>query len=177
MPTVHFSILANRALGGVEEKEKEKNLSRQLPTLLPFILVYPCSLHFLTAHLYLWEQDTKEIYRALCTMQAILWATWTIWKYMSCPALLKNGGGGWEFDSFYSIFILLGSGSLLLSCSSPSPCHLISIPLFLYISFTPLLSSLLLLSFPPLSVFCADISLSGSMNTAEFHLNPRTWEL
>lgn len=161
MPTVHFPIVANRALGGGEEKEKKKkNLSRQLPTLLPFILVYPCSLHFLTAHLYLWEQDTKEIYRALCTMQAILWATWTIWKYMSCPALLKNGGGGGEFDSFYSIFILLGSGSLLLSCSSPSPCHLISIPLFFYISFTPLLSSSLpLFSFPLLpSLFSARTS-------------------
>ena len=71
--------------------------------------------------------------------------------------------------SFYSIFILLGSGSLLLSCSSPSPCRLVSIPFFL--------------SSPPLSpslrsvFFWADLSLSASMNTAYFHLNPRTWEL
>lgn len=51
-------------------------------------------------------------------------------------------------ESFYSIFILLGSGSLLLSCSSQSPCHLIFICHFLFSFFysSPLLCSSLLSS-------------------------------
>lgn len=64
-------------------------------------------------------------------------------------------------DSFYSIFILLGSGSLLF-------VMLISISLSSHIH--PPSPSPPLFSKP-------SSSLSGCMNTAEFHLNPRTWEL
>lgn len=73
-------------------------------------------------------------------------------------------------DSFYSIFILLGSGSLLfvmlISISLSSHIH----PPF------PLLSSPSPSPSPPLFSKPSS-SLSGCMNTAEFHLNPRTWEL
>lgn len=68
----------------------------------------------------------------------------------------KKWLGGWRG------FIPLGSGSLLLSCSFPSPCRLTSFPLLLLSS--PLLSE-------------PTLSPSGSVNAAEFHLNPRTWEL
>lgn len=60
----------------------------------------------------------------------------------TCHALrcLKKGRVyGRGVYSFYSIFILLGSGSMLLSCSSPSPCRLTSIPPFFLSS--PLLFS------------------------------------
>lgn len=78
----------------------------------------------------------------------------------------KREGGG--LDSFYSIFILLGSGSLLF-------VMLISISLSSHIHPpSPLLSS----SSPSPPLFSKpSSSLSGCMNTAEFHLNPRTWEL
>lgn len=153
---MHFSIVANRALRGEEEGE-EKHLSRQeLPTLIPFILVYPFAGLFAP-----YRPFSEPLGQSGGTCRA--------------QCCLKKGGAVSEgVYSFYSVFILLGSGSLLLSCSSPSPCRLTSIPLF------PPFSLPFLLPFSPLlsSLFSKrNFSLSGCMNTAEFHLNPRTWEL
>lgn len=94
---------------------------------------------------------------------------------MSCPALLKKKkkkrkgrAEGWTlFIAFSSCLVL---AHCFLSCSSPSPCRLTSIPPF------PLLSSPSPSPSPPLFSKPSS-SLSGCMNTAEFHLNPRTWEL
>lgn len=92
---------------------------------------------------------------------------------MSCPALLKKKkrkrkgrAEGWTlFIAFSSCLVL---AHCFLSCSSPSPCRLTSIP--------PFLSSSSPSPSPPLFSKPSS-SLSGCMNTAEFHLNPRTWEL
>lgn len=80
----------------------------------------------------------------------------------------KGRAEGWTlFIAFSSCLVL---AHCFLSCSSPSPCRLTSIPPF------PLLSSPSPSPSPPLFSKPSS-SLSGCMNTAEFHLNPRTWEL
>lgn len=116
-------------------------LTRQeLVTLLPFIRVHPCSLHFVTAQctpLLMGTTLRRNLQGSFCTSQAILRATGT------CHSQLHRKRG---FESFYSIFFLLGSSSPPFSCSSPSHRRLTSIPFFLFSFFfsffTPLLSSL-----------------------------------
>ena len=148
---------------------REKNLSRQkLSALLPFIPVYPCSAHFVTAHTFTYGNKTQRKFagRPLCTARAAR----TIWRYTTCLENKKgeeDGSGG--MNSFYSIFILLGSGSLLLSCSSPSPCRLTSIPSSLFPS-SP--SSLLCFPSGPLPVRFYEYRIFSF-----FFKNPRTWEL
>ncbi len=74
----------------------------------------------------------------------------------------------------WTLFIAFSSCLVLAHCFCHAHLHL---PVVSYPSPPFFSSSSLLLSPPLLSVFWANLSLSGSMNTAEFHLNPRTCEL
>lgn len=140
MPPLHFSIVANRALGGREEgKKEEKKKTPQTRT------IYAPSIY-----------SRVPLSRALCTIQAIFRATWTIWRYMSCPALLTKKGDRWVEG--WTLFIAFSSCLVLAHCFCHAHLHLpvVSYPLppSLFSSSFLFLSSFFLFSppLPPLSL-------------------------
>ena len=117
-PLCTSSIVAAGALGGGGERKKRrrKKITSARKTCL-------CSFHlFLCTPLQGSLHRTEHFQRHLDNLEV---------HVVPSAAEKKKKGEGGGLDSFYSIFILLGSGSLLLSCSSPSPCRLTSIPPFL----------------------------------------------
>ena len=75
--------------------------------------------------------------RALCTIQA----TWTVWRYMSCPApLYKKAGAGVIGVGGWTLFIAFSSCLVLAHCFCHAHLHLLVVshpsPLFFLSSFS-----------------------------------------
>lgn len=127
----------------IKKKERRKNLSsRQSSVLFPYIPAQA-----------FWAFCTKSRAAFGIRRNTLFGRTWLFCVCVVCVCWIEGCNN----------FLLLGSGSLLLFSSSPSPPCLTLSP-----------------HFPPQSplIFSrAELSVSVCMNAAEFHLNPQTREL
>lgn len=144
MPTVHFSIVANRALGGGEEKESRKKRRALAGNYLYSFHLFLCIPAACTLWLHTFTYGNK-IQKKFTGLFAPCWPfseplgqSGSICRAQHC---LKTGVG---VESL-TLFIAFSSCLVLAHCFCHAHLHLPVVsypsPFFFYISFTPLLSS------------------------------------